>query len=91
MTDFTRIEQVKHEPGSPEDILGWLHAYRDYIDDETCSNMCDKTYEQQGCPSGTCSLQSARAKIRLTIATYEREVFGASSEEYWAAHEEASK
>jgi hypothetical protein len=87
--DFTDLKQHQDAPGSPEDVLKWLSVHRDYLDDETCSNMCDKTHEQQGCPSGTCSLETARKEIRATIAAFERDIYGASSEEYWVAQEEA--
>jgi hypothetical protein len=87
--DFTKIKKVEYAPGSPEDVLKWLHAHQDYLDNETCSNMCDKTFEQQDCPSDTCSLETARREIRARIAGFERDIYGATSEEYWAAHEEA--
>lgn len=28
----------------------------------TCSDLCDKTWESQGCPSGTCALNDSRKR-----------------------------
>lgn len=28
----------------------------------TCSDLCDKTWETQGCPSGTCALHDSRKR-----------------------------
>ena len=34
------------------------------LDRETCSDLCDKTYEFQGCPSGTCAKREGDASWR---------------------------
>ena len=91
MIDFENIQEHKDNPGSPEDILKWLRAYQDYLEDEICANMCDKTYKQQGCPSGACSLAKARKDLQASIDAFERDVFGVTTEEYWKAHEEAQQ
>lgn len=33
----------------------------------SCSDMCDKTHEFQGCPSGTCALKDSRREINILI------------------------
>ena len=32
----------------------------------TCSDLCDKTWEFQGCPSGTCALRKSRGSKRAS-------------------------
>ena len=32
----------------------------------TCSDLCDKTWESQGCPSGTCALRKSRGSKRAS-------------------------
>jgi hypothetical protein len=42
-------------------LLEWMQADHDNL---TCSDVCDKTWEMQGCPSGTCALESGKAELR---------------------------
>lgn len=42
------------------DLLDWMW---DEQCNQTCSNICDKTYESQGCPSGTCAIESGKEEL----------------------------
>jgi hypothetical protein len=42
-------------------LLEWMQSEQDNL---TCGDLCDKTYESQGCPSGTCALESGKEELR---------------------------
>lgn len=42
-------------------LLEWMQAEQDNL---TCGDVCDKTWEMQGCPSGTCALESGKDELR---------------------------
>ncbi len=50
----------EHE-GSKRQIMAWLE---EEVDNQTCADVCDKTWESQGCPSGTCALLDGRDALK---------------------------
>ena len=47
-----------------EEFIGWLDWMDDELSNQTCSQICDKTHEAQGCPSGSCAIERGKAKAR---------------------------
>ena len=47
----------------------WLESL---VEEQTCSDLCDKTYEFQGCPSGTCAREAGLDKFRQTTRLIQR-------------------
>jgi len=41
-------------------LIDWLH---NEVDNQTCSDVCDKTYEAQGCPIGTCAIEDGNKEV----------------------------
>lgn len=42
-------------------LVEWMQSEQDNL---SCSDLCDKTWESQGCPSGRCALESGKAELR---------------------------
>lgn len=40
--------------------------FRELMEALTCGDLCDKTYEQQGCPSGSCAREEGLKKFDRT-------------------------
>jgi hypothetical protein len=45
-------------------LVEWMQSDHDNL---TCSDVCDKTWESQGCPSGTCARQDGNDEIRWWV------------------------
>lgn len=43
-----------------------LECLRNYLDDDNCGNVCDKTYETQGC-MGRCALEDGKVSLRRLL------------------------
>src|SRR5258706_15362584 len=54
-------------------LIEWQQREQDEL---TCSDLCDKTYEFQGCPSGTCALQSGKDELAWWAALAAAEADG---------------
>jgi len=54
-------------------VLEALLTEREWLDDmlenQTCSDLCDKTYEAQGCIAGKCARDDSLRKFRTTTAS----------------------
>jgi hypothetical protein len=45
-------------------LFEYLYAL---AEDQTCADLCDKDWEQQGCPSGTCARYEGLAEMRRAL------------------------
>ncbi len=46
-----------------EGLLNTLEAYQNEMENQTCSDVCDKTYETRGC-LGPCALESGKRSVK---------------------------
>ena len=58
-TGFTEMISVPRKRLAS--LVEWIQNEQDNL---SCSDLCDKTFEFQGCPSGTCALEDGKAEIR---------------------------
>lgn len=59
------VEKACEAMEKADDEREWLAAM---LDEQTCADLCDKTFEQQGCPSGTCARESGQHAFNETSA-----------------------
>jgi len=56
-----QISQLRAALEACHEERDWLYAL---VEEQTCSDLCDKTYEVQGCPPGNCARLSGLKKFR---------------------------
>lgn len=76
--DTERIRRLEEALAACQQERAWLD---ELVDGQSCSDLCDKTYEFQGCPSGTCAKREGTRKFRETTNLINRALQSTSAQQ----------